>query len=95
MKLKKLFSSWRNGEGPKGTFGFDFTWGPKSRKPLRTLGNETSVLDCSFSETMRRQQQHKYSKVGRLKICNEKKNWSEIFFFYLNSKRSSKFVYLV
>ena len=43
MKLKKLFSSWQNGEGPKGTFGFDCTWRPKSRKSLRSLGNEKSA----------------------------------------------------
>ena len=36
----QLFGSWRKGEGPKGTSGFDCTWGPKCRKPLGTLGNK-------------------------------------------------------
>ena len=64
MKLKKMLSGWRNIVGPKGTFGFDCTWGPKCRKPLRTLGNATSVLEGSFSDTERRRQQHQYSKAS-------------------------------
>ena len=57
------------------------THGGQSVAKLSVPWPMKSVLDCSFSDTKRGRQQHKYFKVGRLKICNENKNWSDFFFF--------------
>ena len=64
------------------------THGGQSVAKLSVPWPMKSVLDCSFSDTERGRQQHKYFKVGPLKICNEKKNLSEIFSFFFTLRVS-------